>query len=69
MRRRLARFLRNTADTVDRSSGPRSIGLYFTIVPGQGLVTTRSNQLSPPVPGVPLWFMAEDYHRAFRAEP
>lgn len=67
MRRRLAHWLRNLADSVDRSSGPRCFAGYFNLIPGKGIVITRTEgvQISPDVPGAPLYFMEEEYERAY----
>jgi hypothetical protein len=68
VRCRLARWMRDTADRISPNTGPRAIGIYFTIETGTGLVVhpTTGTLGRTRGPGVQLWFMAEDYHRAFR---
>ncbi|MGQ5692121.1 hypothetical protein ACUNCS_08060 [Rhodococcus erythropolis] len=70
VRRRIADWMRNKAGRVDPTSGPRAIGAHFNFVPGQGLVLTKTDgiPIHPPAPGCPLWYMAEDYDRAFADE-
>ena len=67
-RTRIARRLRYAADRIDHSTGPRAIGAHFNIVEGVGLVITQTFGIpvNPRAPGCPLWFMQEDYDRAFR---
>lgn len=67
VRRRIAEWMRNNADRVDPTSGPRAIGAHFNFVEGKGLVLTKTDgiPIHPPAPGCPLWYMAEDYDRAF----
>lgn len=69
MRRKLAWKLRNLADRIDPTSGPRAFSGYWNFgAPGEGLVVTVTDgiQIRPKVPGCPLWYMAEDYDRAWK---
>ena len=63
----IARRLRYVADRIDPSTGPRAIGAHFNIVEGVGLVITQTFGIpvNPRALGCPLWFMQEDYDRAF----
>jgi hypothetical protein len=67
MKRAIAQRLRRWADRVDHESGPRAFGAYWNFVPGVGLVITQTDgvQVQPPVRGVPLWFMQQDYDRGW----
>lgn len=66
VRARLAWKLRCLADRVDPHSGPRALGAYWNHSRA-GMVFTKTDgiQVYPPVPGCPLWYMAEDYERAW----
>lgn len=70
MRRKIANWLLNLSIRVDPSFGPRAIGAHFNMVPNKGMVVTKTFgiPISPPAPGCPLWYMAEDYDRAFAEE-
>lgn len=62
MKRRLARWLRRTADRIHPASGPQRLVASFTIEPCRG-ITFWGPEL--PRPGCPLWFYGdEDYQRA-----
>lgn len=67
VRRKIARWMRNKADRIDPTSGPRAFTGYFTFVKGQGMVVTKTDgiMINPKEPGCPLWYMAEDYDRAW----
>jgi hypothetical protein len=67
----VARCLRRLADRISHDTGPRRLAAYFTIEPGRGSVIheTEYIQIRPPAPGCPLYFMEEDYHRAFVTAP
>lgn len=60
VRHRLARQMRFLADRIDPTRGPRGLGWSFTIEPGRGMVFHRNDRV-----GCRLWYMAEDYDRAF----
>ncbi len=66
MRSRIARKLRDLADRVDPSTGPRAFGGYWNHTRTGTVVTlTDGIQILPKVPGCPLWYMAEDYDRSW----
>lgn len=66
MKRWAATYLRDLADRIDSSSGPRAFGGYWNFT-RNGIVMTRTDGIviQPPEPGCPLWYMAEDYDRAW----
>lgn len=70
MRRKIAVWLRRKADRIDPSSAPRSMGAYANLVPGRGWVFTSAGYSAPTsrMGGIPLWYMTEDYDRAFTDE-
>ncbi|WP_280381037.1 hypothetical protein [Nocardia wallacei] len=66
----IAKALRNLADNVDRSTGPRAFPGYWNHTAGGAKVTmTDAIQVHPEVPGCPLWYMAEDYERSWQGTP
>jgi hypothetical protein len=67
IRRRLALRLRIWADRLDHATGPRAFPAHFNFVLGEGLIVTQTDGIPvyPPAPGCPLWYMAEDYERAW----
>jgi len=67
---RIAKKLRDFADRVDPDTGPRAFGAYWNHTP-DGIAFTKTDgiQIHPPVPGCPLWYMAEDYERAWEGMP
>lgn len=70
LRTAIATRLRNTADRIDRSTGPRAFGGYWNHTPdGIKVTVTEGIQVHPAVPGCPLWFMAEDYDRSWEGMP
>ena len=70
MKSRIAKKLRDFADRVDPDTGPRAFGAYWNHTP-DGIAFTKTDgiQIHPPVPGCPLWYMAEDYERAWEGMP
>ncbi|MFD4439012.1 hypothetical protein ACFWPK_04445 [Nocardia sp. NPDC058519] len=66
MKSKIARKLRDLADRIDPSTGPRALGAYWNHS-RNGFVFTMTDgiRVHPPVPGCPLWYMAEDYDRSF----
>ncbi|WML63639.1 hypothetical protein [Rhodococcus sp. AH-ZY2] len=71
IRRTAAWKLRHLADHIDPTSGPRALSAHFNMVPGEGMVITQTFgiPIHPPAPGCPLWYMAEDYDRAWKEHP
>lgn len=66
MRSRAAWRLRCLADRIDPTTGPRAFGGYWNHTPdGTKVILTYGIQIRPKVPGCPLWYMAEDYDRAW----
>lgn len=55
----VGRLLRNAADLIDREHGPRAMWLSFTFRKGTGLVLHEDGT------GCHLWYMAEDYDKAW----
>jgi hypothetical protein len=67
VKRRLARWLRRTADRIDHAGAPKALDTAsFTFEPGRGMVFHTVWQYYPNgLPGCPLWFYGdEDYQRA-----
>jgi hypothetical protein len=66
VRSKIAERLRFLADRIDPSTGPRAFPGYWNHAPGGIQVTvTDGVQIYPPVPGCPLWYMAEDCDRSW----
>lgn len=59
LRRRFGWWLRMLGDRVSPDTGPRAADWSFTIEPGSGFMIREGDRQ-----GCPLWFNAEDYHRA-----
>ena len=64
----IARHLRRLADRIDAGTGPRAFGGYWNHTP-QGVVVTLTDGIHVKVPGCRLWYMAEDYERAWEGMP
>ncbi len=59
IRRRMARWLRNIADRVDRQGAPKAIGMWFTFEDGKGIEFRDDGR------GCRLWYIGDDdYERA-----
>lgn len=66
MKSKIAKKLRHLADRLDPDTGPVAFGGYWNHTrDGRKVTVTEGIQVDPPVPGCPLWFMAEDYDRAW----
>ncbi|WP_328439152.1 hypothetical protein [Nocardia puris] len=69
-RARIARHLRDFADEIHRDTAPLAFGGYWNHTPdGIRVVVTEGIQVGPRVPGCPLWYMADDYDRAWEGMP
>ena len=67
MKRRLARWMRRTADRWDRAGAPKCSGLSFTFERGVGSVLHGELcSYNPEQPGCLLWYLNdEEYSKAY----
>lgn len=62
----IAKRLRLLAERIDHETGPVAFAGYWNAtLDGPKVTLTEGIQIHPKVPGCPLWFMAEDYDRAW----
>lgn len=67
MRTKIAKRLRNLADRIDPTTGPRAFSGYWNHTrDGIKATVTEGIMIRPKAPGCPLWYMAEDYDRSWQ---